>query len=282
MSEKNLEEIFKKAADISKNAPTNLQEIAFNRALDALLNIGDVKKDRAETKDGKTELKKSKHQIPKTTANSNKVDFLIKNIDRTKHQEIFDAPNVLTSSLYLLELVKNDYQIDGLGPTDIARILTDKFRLRTTRQAVTQALDSAGNKVDRVSVRGSHPYYRIMHKGEEYLNKKEFEADAEINNESNKKISPKTTSTLKNTNSKSRIKSGNKKKLGSKKIMTDLITEGFFDNPKKIKDIQEYIDHKLGYSFDVTSLSPNLTRLLREGKLDRDKTNDGQYEYSRK
>ncbi|MDZ7624153.1 MAG: hypothetical protein U5J96_06885 [Ignavibacteriaceae bacterium] len=64
--------------------------------------------------------------------------------------------------------------------------------------------------------------------------------------------------------------------------MTDLIGEGFFDLPKKIKEIQEYISRKLGYTFNVTHLSPNLTRLLREGKLDRDKSSDGQYEYKRK
>jgi hypothetical protein len=285
MNQKNLEEIFKKAAEISKSVPSNLQEVAFNRALDALLNESCSKnKNQSDLNNNIDNKKKIKHKKSFSERTPKDIEYLLENLDRTKYQEIFDAPNILTSSLFLLKVIKDDYNIDGLGPTDIAKLLTEKFRIRTTRQAVTQALDAAGNKVDKV-IKRNRPYYRIMHNGEKYLENKEFETDAKVETKKNNKSKPKnkTKRGYKSTTTTSiKTNSGSKNKVGPKKIITDLISEGFFDKAKKIKDIQEHIAQKMGYNFNVTTLSPTLTRLLREGKLTREKSSDGQYEYTKK
>jgi len=173
MSGINLEEIFKKAAAISKNVPENLREIAFNRALDTLLkenNSGGQKK-------GLKKIIKKDVESNSTKAN---IDYLLENIDRTKYQEIFNAPDVLTRALFLLSIVQKDFETDGLGPTDIAKILTEKFRIKSSRQAVTYALDAAGDKVDRVSLSGKKTYYRIMHHGEDFIKNKEYKLETKL------------------------------------------------------------------------------------------------------
>ena len=63
--------------------------------------------------------------------------------------------------------------------------------------------------------------------------------------------------------------------------MTSLITEGFFNKPQTMTATQEYLRHKKGLTFKVSDLSPTFVRLLREGLLDRDRNEAGQYEYKR-
>lgn len=277
MSDSSLDEIFKKASEIAKNVPEKLQEIAFNRALDELL-----KTDGGKIK-GKTFSKGNKKKI-ENDPQIQDVNYLLKELDRTKYPKVYDATDVLARSLWILFISQNEFELDGLGPTDISKILTEKFRIKTSRQAVTYALDAAGNKVDRVSVSGKKPYYRIMQPGEDFIHSNEPNISSTKSPKSNKPNSRKTKrkGMKKKADNNSTQKNKSNAKVGSKKIMTELIGEGFFDTPKKIKEIQEYILHKQGYKFDVTHLSPNLTRLLREGKLDREKSSDGQYEYKRK
>lgn len=277
MSDPNLDEIFKKASEIAKNVPEKLQEIAFNRALDELL-----KKDSGKIK-GKPSTKEKRKEI-ENDPQIQDINFLLKELDRTKYPKVYDASDVLSRSLWILFIAQNEFELDGLGPTDISKILTEKFRIKSSRQAVTYALDAAGNKVDRVSLSGKKPYYRIMQPGEDFIHSNEPNTPTTKKPKSKSSNSRKTKpkDSKKNADNGLKQKNKNNTKVGSKKIMTDLIREGFFDNPKKIKEIQEYILHKQGYKFDVTHLSPNLTRLLREGKLDREKSSDGQYEYKRK
>lgn len=61
----------------------------------------------------------------------------------------------------------------------------------------------------------------------------------------------------------------------------DLIEQGFFDSPKTLTDVQARLKHKQGREVETTTLSPIFTRLLRSGVLDRDKNDDGAYEYQR-
>jgi hypothetical protein len=61
----------------------------------------------------------------------------------------------------------------------------------------------------------------------------------------------------------------------------DLMEQGFFDSPKTLTDVQAQLKHKQGREIETTTLSPIFTRLLRSGALDRDKNDDGAYEYHR-
>jgi hypothetical protein len=58
------------------------------------------------------------------------------------------------------------------------------------------------------------------------------------------------------------------------------IAAGFLKTPRTLSAIQRQLDEKQALQFKVTDLSPGLTRLVREGKLTRDKNADGQYEYA--
>lgn len=89
-------------------------------------------------------------------------------IDRTAHPEIATAASVLDRSLRVLSIASEQFDIDGLKPSQIAKVLTEKFRIKTSRQAVQQALDSAGDKVDRVPRQGG-AIFRLMGGGEAYL-----------------------------------------------------------------------------------------------------------------
>jgi len=59
----------------------------------------------------------------------------------------------------------------------------------------------------------------------------------------------------------------------------DLIAQGFFDQPKTLTQVQTRFKDKQGREIAVTTLSPLFTRLLRDGALDREKSDDGTYEY---
>lgn len=59
----------------------------------------------------------------------------------------------------------------------------------------------------------------------------------------------------------------------------DLITSGFFKEPKGLADVQQRLKDKQGRDVPVTTLSPVFTRMLREGALDRTRNSEGVYEY---
>jgi hypothetical protein len=44
-------------------------------------------------------------------------------------------------------------------------------------------------------------------------------------------------------------------------------------------DAQEQLRHKRGVRYTLQDLSPAFVRLLRDGRLDRDRNASGQYEY---
>jgi hypothetical protein len=96
-------------------------------------------------------------------------------IDRTAHPEIATAGSILDRSLNVLSIASDQFGIDGLKPSQIAKVLTEKFRIKTSRQAVQQALDSAGDKVDRVPRQGG-AIFRLMGGGEAYLKSKAVSA----------------------------------------------------------------------------------------------------------
>jgi hypothetical protein len=61
----------------------------------------------------------------------------------------------------------------------------------------------------------------------------------------------------------------------------DLLSDGFFDSPKGLADVQRWLKDKKGRDIPVTTLSPTFTRMLRDGSLDRQKNDAGAYEYVR-
>jgi hypothetical protein len=67
---------------------------------------------------------------------------------------------------------------------------------------------------------------------------------------------------------------------GASAAISDLLASGFFKAPKTIGQIVEHCASARGHRYKANECSPPLLRLLRDGKLERKKNKDGQYEYT--
>ncbi len=168
MKKDDLKELFKKAADIASEVPENMQQIAFTRALDIFLEEVPVTKAITGRKTGERKRKPAKKTEKKTE--DAPIELVLQKLDRTKYPAMYELSNTLDRSLFLLKIVKDTFDIDGLTPPQIAKIITEKFRKKTYRQNVSRDLSKATKYVDRIPV-GNAKKYRIMQPGEDYLNK---------------------------------------------------------------------------------------------------------------
>ena len=64
-------------------------------------------------------------------------------------------------------------------------------------------------------------------------------------------------------------------------MISDLLAAGFFKTPKTIGAIIEHAGQARGHHYKPNECSTPLLRLLRDGKLKRQKNKDGQYEYTK-
>jgi hypothetical protein len=234
----------------------------------------------ADTHD-RTVARKEKSSPPASASQNEEDDPLLIKLDRTAYPQMQDAHRVLERALILLRIAQDEFHIDGLGSSRIAKVLTDKFRYRTTYQAVQQALDAANDKVDRVSV-GRATIYRIMSPGEAYLDNKDFPTKAPRKGGRKSTHSKRSTASAKvvkkpKTESKSKKPAGTRK--GATILLKELLQEGYFTSSRRISEIKDHLDHNKGRSIPIVQLSTPLLRLLRNNQLERHKAEDGQYEY---
>src|SRR5687767_3413723 len=90
-----LQELLKRAGEISKVVPESLREAAFNRAVDVLLgNVAAPKK--ASVRDQATDFTRSQESLPDT---AKPADYLLARLDRTAHPEVASARRVLDRAL---------------------------------------------------------------------------------------------------------------------------------------------------------------------------------------
>ena len=166
------------AKESVKDLDPELKKIAFENILNRLL---DEEYGETTTKKGKTKLK-SRTKKKKTKATTKKsaepdeyeiiTNKIMQGLNTTKYPVMFNLNKTLDRSLYLLKIVREDLDIDGLIPSQIGDILTEKFRIKTTPNAIGMALIKALKYVDRRPVTtggGSGFTYHIMHDGENYL-----------------------------------------------------------------------------------------------------------------
>jgi hypothetical protein len=95
------------------------------------------------------------------------------------------------------------------------------------------------------------------------------------------KTASPTASSRKRAPIKSKAKKGKRSSshAGPMPLIEELIAQHFFDTPKTLKEVQQRLKDKRGYDVKVTTLSPTFTRLLRRGALDRERDENGTYEY---
>lgn len=144
--------------------------------------------------------------------------------------------------------------------------------------------------------RGRTTVYRIMQEGENYLQRAGSEdAQGETakpapsrrrRRTTNRRVKAKSgeateTSATDNEDAKSTPRRTSRRR-GPKTELGELIDEGYFGTARTMTDAQDQLRHKKGLRFTLQDLSPSFVRLLREGRLDRERNAAGQYEYTAK
>jgi hypothetical protein len=274
-----MKEIFRQAAEIAKQVPENMQESAFNRALDLLTGADSTKKERSS---GTTPHTTKNRQVATTADHQSPVERLKSLIDTTQHPRVASADLVLDRALMVLQIAMRDHDIDGLTPSEIAQLLTDKFRLRTSRPAVSMALGPATNLVNRTPW-GRGYQYQIMGPGEEYLAQlgSGHESSSQSSNQKARrpKRQPKRPAKGSEPTSNNKTGGGKSTRPGPKKILETLITENFFDSPRDVAQMVDHLQVHYARTYKAKEISAALIRLRREKKLDRSKNDKGNYEY---
>lgn len=185
-------------------------------------------------------------------------DHLINVINSASYPLIYRLNRTLDRSLYILMISKNDYNLDGLNASQISKILSIKFRLPSSPNSVGMALLKARNYVDRRpinSVGGAAYEYRITYPGEEYI-KKILEDP------------PAMEIPFKGRKPTSRKNRPKKIKEGLKKRVLNLKEEGFFNELKEVKDVQETLQIR-GHIYTFEPVAVALLRLVKKGALRR-------------
>jgi hypothetical protein len=280
-----MQELFKEAAKIAAVVPEAMQEAAFHRALDMLTGGHQIEGKRTPPRGAK---QRSSSRGGGGNAPVGDRVARVSAIPRDDAPEVDQEDSVQGRSIALLLFAKREADVDGLTAPEIATILTEKFRHRTTRQAVQQAMDAAGNKVDRQRNGNSAAVYRVMRPGEDWLATPADQraASGGAASRSRRRPAAKKASTsppAKTANAKKAASAkkapGAGRRAGPKAILEALIDEGYFSEPRGLADIRQHIRDHRAISFNTTDLSPALTRLLREGKLKRTK-HEKQYVYT--
>src|SRR5947207_1275582 len=108
MSTDSAKRAFVQAAELAKNVPRHLQEIAFNRALDHLLGSAPKVKPAASN-DSSTGARASETE-----------NKFLAGIDRTKYPDVGSTPRVADRALRVLHLANQDHGVDGLTAQEIS------------------------------------------------------------------------------------------------------------------------------------------------------------------
>jgi hypothetical protein len=293
-----LKELFRQAAEIAKQVPESMHDAAFNRALDMLSGeASEQPATRSSAKRRSTDAGTGKQGPDGAADRYSTLEGLLGAIDSTQHPGVTSDTTVLDRSLMILKIAHDDHGVDGLISSDIAKILTDKFRLNTSAAAVTMALGRATNLVNRVP-KGKGFQYRIMAPGEEHLaHRGDGGSAAEtVKRSPTRKAKPakkkkagltgaspaaaeSMTPHVKPSKKAPRASSG---RPGAGAMLRDLVSAGFFSKPRTISDIQEHAEHNLAHRYGLNELSTPLRRAIHNKVLVRTKNSDGQYEYASK
>lgn len=296
-----MKELFKQAAEIAQQVPEGMQEAAFNRALDLLVGAGEK-----DTRTPPNAASGRKARRPIRTASSEEsegesVDALLADIDSTQHPGVRTASRALDQALMVLQIALNEHDVDGLTPTEIARILNEKFRIGVSRQAVGMALKDAAHLVDR-KAEGRGFRYRIMAPGEEHL----AHLEKDDSDEGSEEGAQSARRTKKRQRKKSKVIPGRRSapdrtvakvgeraarrqskktstggKIGPKAAIMQLIDKGYLDEPRTGPEVQEHLDKQRGIQLGTDQVRMAMLRFVRDEVLRRDEREDGQYEYSR-
>lgn len=152
------------------NLGPELKKIAFSKIIDDLLG----KKEENKSVPSSKMVKKKSPENNEVGKSARKDEDILSQINAEDFPHIHNLSSKLDLALYLLKILRDKDISDGLIPSQIARILTDKFRIKSDQFNTGMAMSKARELLDRdkIKTRGGIAYkYKIMKKGEDYLNK---------------------------------------------------------------------------------------------------------------
>jgi hypothetical protein len=288
MPDSDVEKAFLAAAEIAKKLPKNLQVAGFNLAVEQLMGKigGNPAAGRARETAGRA-LKASKQgiDIPEYGA-------LFNAINRTKHPDVGATPRVADRALKVLEVAHKEHGVDGLTADQIAKILSEKFRLPTKANSVAKALVRETSMVDvRGGVGGTSRVFHIMEPGEAYLTRLRSGDEGGGSRGATAMPSARPAKSHKSRSRKkasARAKAPKEKSIGKraagrpgpKAAIEQLLGAGFFSSARTISAIADHLRDQWGHSYSVQELSPALIRSVRDKSLKRSRDKAGQYEYN--
>ena len=166
-------------------------------------------------------------------------------------------------ALYVLQIVRDECGLDGLTSSEIFKILSDKFRLNSTVNAISMALMNS-KYVDRtqISTQGAPPSYRyrLMHAGEEYLNVILKNPSSKLHVGKDKTIGTSH--------------SPQKRREGLKLRILTLVQKGFFEEAKSPAEVRDRLRTD-GFSHDLEAIRTTLLRLVKRNQLARKHESNG-------
>lgn len=143
--------------DAIVDTPDEYKKIAFEVVLGYLLSSTKNTPIHERRKD----IFKGKHEGGIDTILNSNFDWTSTNIPLLK-------PSL--QNLYILKIAKEKFGIDSLSPNEIQSILTQKFRISKTPNAVSMSLmNEIGKHIDRIQ-KGKEFLYWITENGIRYLN----------------------------------------------------------------------------------------------------------------
>ncbi|MDE1818702.1 MAG: hypothetical protein KGI19_08885 [Thaumarchaeota archaeon] len=147
------------AINIVKDVPEPYQNLSFEVVLGHLLNSTTTTTSKTSHKQSISIVKKEGQTGIETMLKSD-YDWASTHIPKLKP---------IGQNLYVLKIASDDFGIDILSPKDIQIILSQKFRLSKSANAVSMSLmEAVGKDVDRIQ-EGKEYLYRITNKGREHL-----------------------------------------------------------------------------------------------------------------
>jgi len=162
--------LFATAAEIAHETPPDLHGTAFELAVNLLLE--DRSQNGRPGRPTRASALASARGLPPSRETGQNVPALFNTIDSSSYPQVHSGEKALDRALWVLRIGREALDLNaGLTAEDVASVLTNKFRVRTTRDSVRMAFDRAPTLVDRVQNDSDAASYRIMTAGDSYLDR---------------------------------------------------------------------------------------------------------------
>ena len=159
MMNKDITKLINEIINLVKDVPVEFRKSSFEVLLNYFL-MQTTPPSKPNTPKKSQTKKNSEENIVQTILNT-EYDWASTGIKKLKG---------IVKYLKILNVVKNDFDVDALSPSDITTILEQKFREKKTFNAVSMSLmESVGRYVDRIKEEKGYRY-RITLSGDEHLN----------------------------------------------------------------------------------------------------------------